>query len=160
MQVPEPGPEHRWLERMVGEWTCESECSMGPDQPPMTTRGTEVVRSLGGLWMVNEMEMPGPDGAPMHSVMTLGFDPAKGRFVGSFIASCMTHMWPYNGTLDASGKVLTLDSEGPAFSGEGMSKYQDIVELLDDDTRELRSQVRNADGTWTAFMKMTSRRKA
>ena len=70
----------------------------------------------------------------MKSIITLGYDPAKQRFVGSFIASCMTHLWPYEGTLDATGKVLTLDSEGPSFSGDGTTvKYQDIVEIVDDD---------------------------
>jgi hypothetical protein len=57
----------------------------------------------------------------------------------------MTHLWPYNGTLDAAGKVLTLDSEGPSFSGDGtMAKYQDIIEFIGDDHRTLSSQIARA----------------
>ena len=117
MQSPEPQAEHKWLQRMVGEWTYEHDCSMGPDQPPMKATGTETVRSIGGLWTMGEGRGEMPDGKPAVTVMTLGYDPQSKRFVGTFIGSMMTHMWIYNGTLDASGKVLTLDTEGPDFSG-------------------------------------------
>ena len=45
-------------------------------------------------------------------MMSLGFDPQKGRFVGTFIGSMMTHLWIYDGALDASGQALILDAEG------------------------------------------------
>lgn len=65
----------------------------------------------------------------------------------------MTHLWPYDGQLDAAHKVLTLDSEGPSFAGDGtMAKYQDIVEVIDQDHHLLRSQYQNSDGSWTKFM--------
>lgn len=156
---PEPGPEHRWLQKLVGSWTCETACVMGPDQPPTTGGGREEVRSLGGLWTIGEGVMDNPEGVPVDSVMTLGFDPRTGRFVGSFVAGCMTHFWSYHGALDPAGKVLTLDTEGPAFDGSGMAKYQDIIEFEDDDTRVLRSQVLGPDGTWTQFMTARYRRR-
>jgi hypothetical protein len=60
--------------------------------------------------------------------MTLGYDPAKKRFVGSFVASMMTFLWLYDGELDAAQKVLKLDAEGPSFAGEGkMAKYVDAT---------------------------------
>ena len=33
---------------------------------------------------------------------TLGYDPAKKKYVGTFIASVMTHLWIYSGSLDAA----------------------------------------------------------
>src|SRR6185295_16595790 len=88
MHTPEPQQEHKWLQRLVGEWTYEHEASMGPDQPPMKGTGTESVRSIGGLWTVGEGEMP--DGSPATTIMTLGYDPQSKRFVGTFIGSMMT----------------------------------------------------------------------
>jgi hypothetical protein len=71
----------------------------------------------------------------------------------------MAHLWPYEGTLD--GNVLTLDNEGPSFSGDGTTaKYQDVVEVVDDDHWVLRSRVLGADGKWTDFMEAHYRRKA
>jgi hypothetical protein len=160
MQAPEPQQEHQWLQRLVGEWVVEGECSMGPDEPPMKSTGREVVRSLGGLWTIGEGSGDSPGGGNCDSIMTLGFDPQTKRFVGTFIASMMTHLWPYNGTLDASGKVLTLDSEGPSIAGDGtMAKYQDIIEFLSDDHRTLSSQYLGPDGQWIPFMKAHYRRK-
>ena len=156
----QPGPEHKWLGRMVGEWTAEIECRMGPDQPPMKSESVETVRSLGGLWVVAEGRGEVPDGGPSESVMTLGFDSRTGRFVGTFVASMMDHLWVYNGTLDADGRVLTLDCEGPSFTGEGLAAYQDIVEFVSDDHRILRSQLRGDDGRWIPFMTAHYRRKA
>lgn len=160
MERPVPEKEHQWLHRLVGEWTVESECCMGPNQPPMKTTGKETVRSFGGLWTIGEGSGDTPDGGSCDSIMTLGFDPQSKHFVGTFIASVMTHLWPYNGSLDASGNVLTLDSEGPNFLGDGaMARYQDIIEFVGEDHRTLKSQVLGPDGKWTQFMTAHYRRK-
>ncbi len=160
MDTPQPQSEHQWLQRLVGEWTFEGECQMGPDQPPMKSTGQESVRSLEGLWTIGEGSGEMPDGGECRSIMTLGFDPQIKRFVGTFVASVMTHLWPYNGTLDAAGKVLTLDSEGPSCTGDGtMAKYQDIIEFLSEDHRTLSSQFLGPDGQWVPFMKAHYRRK-
>jgi hypothetical protein len=147
------------LEKLVGEWTFESECLMGPDQPPMTSRGSEVVRSFGGLWTIGEGEGGDSEAGDMKTVMTLGFDPARDCFVGTFIATCMTHLWTYSGSLDPSGKVLSLEAEGPSFTGEGTSKYVDSIELVDDDHRILSSRVLMEDGNWMQFMTCRYSRK-
>jgi hypothetical protein len=92
--------------------------------------------------------------------MTLGYDPTKKRFVGTFIGSMMTFLWNYDGELDASGKVLTLNSEGPSFKGDGkMANYRDVIEFANDDERTLTSSTPGDDGNWNQFMKVTYRRK-
>lgn len=149
----EPLKEHLWLQRMIGDWDMEAECVMGPDQPPMKTRSFEQVKPIGGFWVLGEGDGECPGGGTATSRITLGFDPQKGRFVGTFIASMMTHLWLYDGELDAAGKVLTLDSEGPSFAGDGtLAKYQDIIEIKSDDHRVMTSQVQGADGKWTQFL--------
>jgi hypothetical protein len=155
----QPQQEHRWLDKLVGEWSSEMECSMGPGEPTTTSRGTESVRSLGGLWTIGEGDGEMPDGGTARSVMTLGYDPKAGRFVGTFIASVMTHMWTYSGSLVESGRVLALDADGPSFTGEGTAKYQDRIEFVDDDHRILTSQALGDDGQWHRFMTAHYRRK-
>src|SRR5689334_6698336 len=160
MPLPDPQAKHKWPQRLVGEWTYEHECSMGPDQPPMKASGTESTRSLGGLWTIGEGQGQMPEGDPHTTIMTLGYDPQSKRFVGTFIGSMMTHLWIYNGSLDAAGKKLTLDTEGPDFSGgTGMVPYQDIIEFVDDNHRTLSSQLRGPDGNWTTFMTAQYHRK-
>jgi len=152
-----PQKEHLWLQRMVGEWTFEVEASMTPGEPSVKLPGTETVRSLGGLWTLAEGVGETPEGAPAKSLMTLGYDPQKKRFVGTFVASMMTHMWVYDGALDAGANKLTLDTEGPG-AGKTAS-FQDIIEFKSKDERTMTSQMRNDDGTWTQVMTATYRRK-
>ena len=153
--------EHEWLQQLVGDWTAEMTCSMGPDQSPTITTGSESVRSLGGVWTLGQGQGECPDGSPVTSLMTLGFDPAKGRFVGSFIASVMSMIWHYDGALAADGRSLVLDTEGPSMAGDGsMARYQDTIAFLSPEHRTLTSRALGPDGQWTEFMTAHYRRKA
>jgi len=156
----EPVQEHHWLQKLVGEWTSEMEAKMGPDQPPFKSQGTETVRSLGGLWTLGEGQGEMPGGGIGYTLMTLGYDPLKKRFVGTFIGSMMTYLWLYDGALDEAANKLTLDAEGPSMSDDGkMVKYQDIIEFKNDDHRTLSSQYLGDDGQWHHFMTAHYRRK-
>jgi Protein of unknown function (DUF1579) len=154
----EPQKQHQWLDKFLGAWTWESEYSMGADQPLTKTEGIEVVRSLGGLWVIADGE-GGPGGSSGKTVMTLGYDPQSNCYVGTFIGTMMTHLWIYNGSLDASEKVLTLHTEGPNFSQNSMAKYKDIIEFVSDDHRIITSQILGDDGNWIQFMTAHYRRK-
>jgi len=154
-----PQKEHEWLQQFVGDWVSEMDCSMGPDQPRQKSKGKESVRSLGGLWMLGEGQGEMPDGSIGLTLITLGFDPAKGRFVGSFVGSMMTHQWLYDGSLDESGKILTLDSAGPSMTGDGaIMPYRDVVTIVSPDHRTLASYTPDGNGGWTEFMTAHYRR--
>jgi hypothetical protein len=156
----EPQKEHQWLRRLVGEWTSEAEMKMKPDEPPVKSTGTESVRSLDGLWVLAEGEGEMPGGGSATMLMTLGYDPQKKRYVGTWVGSMATHMWVYEGSIDASGNILTLDTVGPSMTGDGtMAKYQDIIEFKSEDHRILASQVLGQDGKWNRFMTAHYRRK-
>ena len=53
----------------------------------------------------------------MQNIITLGYDPAKGKFVGTFIASMMTHLWLMRVRSTRPAKSSTLDAEGPRHHG-------------------------------------------
>jgi len=158
MEKVEPQKEHQWLHKLVGHWVTEADMAGMPDA--QKHRGTETVRSLGGLWVLCEGagEMPGGDKATM--LMCLGYDPKKKRFVGTWMGSMMTHLWVYEGSLDATQKVLTLNSEGPSMSGDDkLAKYRDVIEFKSDNHRVLTSHMLGDDGQWTQFMTAHYRRK-
>ncbi len=154
-----PQKEHEWLHQLCGEWTYEGNCMMGPDQPPMKSTGTQSTSSFGGLWINGDGTGKLPDGSDAITRITLGYDPAKQRFVGTFIGSMMSNLWVYEGSLDAAGKVLTLDAEGPDFTQPGKTaSYQDIIEILGPDHHTLSSQAKGPDGQWHKFMTAHYRR--
>ncbi len=156
----EPQREHKWLEQLVGEWDTETTYSTGPGEPETTQAGTESVRSL-SVWVLCEGTMPTPDGKPVRSVLTIGYDPAKGKFVGTFVASMMTNLWLYEGSLDAAGRVLTLEADGPSCSEEGATaKYRDAIEVVSPDHRVMTSRCLGTDGEWHLFVTAHYRRKA
>lgn len=159
MMKIEPTAEHQWLMQLVGEWTSEMEASMGPDQPPVKHKGGERVRALGQVWLLFEGEAEMPGGGTGLTQMTLGYDPVKKRYVGSFIGSMMTNMWLYDGQLDPGRKILTLDTEGPSMADPTKSaKYRDYIEIIGPDHRTLSSDYLGDDGKWVKFMTAHYRR--
>jgi hypothetical protein len=126
---------------------------MGPGKPPEKLKGTESVRSLGGLWVLCEGHGEMPGGGVATTLMTLGYDSQKKRYVGSWVGSMMTYLWLYEGALDATEKVLTLQSEGPSISGDGkITQYKDVIELQSEDQRVLTSYACGDDGQWQKFV--------
>jgi hypothetical protein len=161
MEKVVPQKEHQWLQKLVGEWTSEGEAVMEPGKPAERFKGTETVRALGDLWILGEAEGDMPcEGGTARMLLTLGYDPQRGRFVGTWVGSMMTHLWVYEGTLDASQRVLTLETEGPSMAGPGkMAKYRDVIEVKSEDYRVLTSHQQGEDGTWKTFMTNHYRRK-
>jgi len=155
----DPTKQHHWLKKLLGKWTTESQFCSQPGEAPQTLKGSEIVRAVGDIWVVcdGKGEMPGGGVADMQ--MTLGFDPQSGRFVGTWIGSMMTHLWIYNGELDASEKILTLNSQGPDFTSPGkIAQYKDLIEFINDDYRTLSSHTPGPDGKWNEIMRVHFRR--
>jgi len=141
----EPQQGHQWLQRLVGEWTYASE---DPARLGVSWTGTESVRSLGGFWVVAEShgEM---GGSPATTIMSLGFDPEKQRYVGTWINSMMADFWLYDGELSADGKTLTLAAEGPDMFVDGkIGLYHHVIEFQSDEERTLGARILREDGTW------------
>lgn len=157
----EPTKEHEWLKRMLGTWDMESVIPGEGDQPSTTLRGVEQTRMLGELWVIAEGEGDMPGGGKGLSMITIGYDPSKGKFQSSWIGSMMHHMWVCYGDLDESGNKLTLEAEGPNFfdPNGGTALYRDVYEFTDNDTKVLTASYKKPDGSWESFMTATFRRR-
>lgn len=153
-----PQAQHEWFNDFLGEWEFTHECVMGPGQPPNLSTGKLSARTLGGLWLLMDCSGGTPGTDAWTSQFTLGFDPAKDRFVGTFVASMMTHLWIYEGELDAGGQQLIMNVDGPTFDGSGMARYQDCYEKISRDHWILRSRLQGADGQWQQFLEGHHRR--
>jgi uncharacterized protein YndB with AHSA1/START domain len=161
-QPPMPGMappvhQHGWLHRLLGDWTFES-TGAGPDGKTFRSTGTERVRALGPFWVVGEADGACPGLADSRMVITMGFDAASGRFRGTWVGSMMGHMFVYDGALDEAAATLSLDSEGPSFTGEGTAKYRDIVQLVSETERVVTGNAVLPDGSLHEIMRATFRR--
>ena len=157
--MPTPQKEHEWLKQFHGTWETKSEASLGPGQPDMSCEGTIVSKPLGGFWVVSEMKSE-MMGAPMGGLQQIGYDAKKKVYVGTWIDSMTDHMWHYTGSVDAAGKVLTLEAEGPDYlNPEKTRKYRDIYEFKSKDEIAISSQMQGDDGKWNSFMTGTAKRR-
>lgn len=158
-QFPGPEQEHQWLKKFVGQWVTTSKGSMGPDQPPMVCSGTIESKMIGEFWVVNEMKSD-VQGIPMQGLQTIGYDPAKKKYVGTWLDSMMNHLWLYEGTVDPSGNKLTLEAEGPNLMADGkLTKFRDAYEFKSPDLIIVTSSMLGDDGKWITFMSGESKRK-
>lgn len=149
---PPPQKEHEWLQQFVGEWESESEIVGGPGQPGMKCTGTMKCRALGGFWVVSDVktEMPG---FSVSAIQTIGYDPKAKKYVGTWVDSMMNHLWKYEGTVDKTGKILTLEAEGPDMVNQDKTaKYRDVYEFKSKDLIESSSLMQGEDGKWVEFM--------
>lgn len=151
-----PHQAHGWLRQLIGEWTA---IHLDPKNPEAEgapeTAWTERIRPIGDIWIIGESSRPMPDGSTGATVVTIGYDTSKQQFVGTWIGSMMDMIWHYTGSLDDSGRVLTLDSEGPTMDGSGrIVKMQDIIEIVDENEHIMRGRELKEDGSWKEFMRM------
>lgn len=154
-----PTPEHRWLQQHVGEWESVTKMLAGPDLPEAETRSLDRVRKVGEFWTLTEAEAA-PGGSPFTAVLTLGYDPEKASFVGTWIDSTSSMLWHYTGKLDEAGQALTLETEGPLpWDPSARGRYREIWEFQGPDHRTFTSTVQKEDGTWMPWVKTESRRK-
>ncbi len=147
--------EHEWLRQFVGEWEAAVGAEVGPKGPEIT----ESVRALGARWIVAESRLSTMD-PPMTAMLTLGYDPRKKKYVGTWIDSATSYLWTYEGTVDAAGRVITLEAEGPNPLSPGkLFKFRDVYELKGRDHKVLTSSMQGADGKWVTFVTVHYRRK-
>ncbi len=159
MPVPEVLAEHNWVQQYVGEWDVTSETTLEPGAEPMKMISTESARSIGPLWILDEGSAD-TEGGAFSSVLTLGYDPEKKSFVGTWIDSVTPFLWTFAGQLDDEKKVLLLETEGPRWGEMGTSaKYRERHEFLSADHRTTASSIQNEDGSWFTFLRTDCRRK-
>jgi hypothetical protein len=156
---PQPTKEHEFLQQFVGEWETEAEASMGPGQPPIKCKGKASSRMLGGFWLINESQGD-MMGMTVNAVQTIGYDPEKKKYVGTWVDSMVNYMWKYEGEVDSTGKTLVLEAEGPNFmTGGKTTKFRDAYEFKSKDHIEATSSMLGDDGKWVQFMVGQMRRK-
>ncbi len=156
MMATKPVREHEWLQKLVGEWRTETEMTMGPGGEKKTSKGTENVISLGGLWAAGEGQGDMPDGTTMEYRFAIGYDVSFKEYRGCWFASMSSHLWKQVGELSEDGKVMTLNCDGPDMVNEGKTaKYRDVIEIPDENTRIQTSYFTGENGEFQEMMKCT-----
>lgn len=157
-----PGDPHKLLEKSVGTWVAETKIWMaGPDSAPTVSKGTSESRmALGGRFLVQEFsgEMMN---MPFSGIGYTGYDNFKKKFVGTWMDNMSTGIATMEGTLDKSGKELTMwgKMDEPA-TGEKDKKVKYVTKFIDDDHQMFEIYDVTSYGDKKPTMVITYTRKA
>lgn len=101
--MPQPGPEHKSLAMAVGRWDAKVEM---PGSPP--AQGTsEMKMVLGGFFLEDHFRCDF-GGMKFEGRGTTGYDPIKGKYVGTWVDSSGPSIMVSEGTFDAKTRTLTM----------------------------------------------------
>lgn len=126
-EMPKPGKEHKWLMGRVGTWDCVVHCSMMPEP----AKGVEINEAFGDFWIVSKFESSFM-GQPMKGLSLMGYDPLKQKYVSTWCDNMSPSLFVMEGTMDASGKILTSTGKGPNMEGKVVD-FTNVCEIKGDD---------------------------
>ncbi len=154
-RAPLPGPEHQVLADNVGTWEASIEIHPSPGAPAITSKGAVRSRlACGGMWLISDFlnETTGFEG---HGIC--GYDPAKGKYVGTWVDPMRTFIALSEGSWDPVSRAMTMWYEASGPQGSKL-RWREVTETLGPDTQVWRQYMMGADGQEFESMTVTYRR--
>ena len=154
-EIPQPGPEHKLLEKMAGTW--DATVTMEGGAPPM--KGTMVYKmELGGFWLVGKFEAEF-GGMKFNGTDTTGYDPIRKKYVGTWVDSMSPSMVISTGTYDEAKKALVSTGTGPGPDGRSLVKFKSVSEMKSDDEMVHTMYIVTEDSGESKIMTIEYKRK-
>ena len=160
MKAMSPGPEHKNLAKMVGDWTFTNKMWMDPSAPPAEGCGTmHAEMILGGryvhsVWKGNFM------GMPFEGHGTDGYDNITKKHVSSWVDNMSTAIMYSTGTCEQNGKVCTSTSAEMMDPMTGkMTSFRSVVTWTGDKSFKMEMYAKPAGGAEMKGMEMTVTKK-
>jgi hypothetical protein len=64
----------------------------------------------------------------------------------------INYIWKYEGSVDETGKILTLEASGPNYMADGkMAKFCDTCDFNSKHHIVMTSSIQGEDGKWISF---------
>jgi hypothetical protein len=158
MKAATPGPNHKILDRAVGDFTYTNKLWMAPGAPPMEMTGTSHAEwVLGGRYVQGTIkgEM---GGMPFEGRSTDGYDNVLKMYVNSWVDNLGTGIMTGTGNCDASGKVCTMNLEGSDPMSGGTTKSKSVTTYTDNGYK-LEMFMMGPDGKEMKIMELVATRK-
>lgn len=129
-----PGPNHDYLKSMAGKWKTVTKAWFGPGEPQTTEGTAEFSVILGGRY-VTEKFSGAFMGQSFEGFGLYAYDNYKKEFVGTWADTLGTGLLISRGSLDASGRQLTLRGiyDDPV-TGQAQ-KIRMVTRTMDDGSR-------------------------
>lgn len=154
-----PGDQHKYLGRMVGDWTYTSKFWMAPGQPPMESTGTMHAEWILGGRYVQSTWKGELMGQPFEGRGTDGYDKVTGKFFSAWLDNAGLGIFVQTGDCDLAKKVCTLSGEmvDPMTGKKATSKS--VGSSPDDDTIKTEMFMKDEAGNEVKTMEIVAKRK-
>jgi hypothetical protein len=129
-----PGPEHKALEALVGDWNAEVKTWMAPDAPPTVNKGTAK-----STWAMNgrfvQQEFNGEFmGKPFRGLSFTGYDNTKGKYNSVWLDDMHTSIYKSEGEAGSGGKVISFEGKHDCpLTGEKDKVSKEIYRIISRD---------------------------
>jgi hypothetical protein len=151
--MPKPGPEHAVLKDQAGAWDATVESFMAPGQPPVLTKGMETNTMIGGFWLVSDFKTQ-MMGQPFTGHGTLGYDPAKKKYVSTWVDSMTPSLSHGESDYDAATRTFTGWMDGLDYAGQP-TKIKTVTAWKDPATRVYTMTLKGPDGKDATALRIT-----
>lgn len=155
--MPTPLPEHAVLKEEAGLWDATVESFMAPGQPPVLSKGTETGIMVGDFWLVSEFKTD-MMGQPFTGRGTLGYDPAKKKYVSTWVDSMTPTLSLGESTYDAATHTFTGWLDGLDYAGQP-TKIKTVTAFKDPATRVFTMSLPGSDGKDMTALRITYTRR-
>jgi hypothetical protein len=143
------------FEKDVGTWDAVIKVFGAPGQVVNETKGVANNHLIAaGRWLV--MDFKGDGGFEGHGIY--GFDPARGKYVGTWVDTMRTALAQLEGTWDADKRTMTFVGEMKTADGRTV-RWREVTEHVDDRTQVYRSIVPTPDGKEHVALEVVYRRR-
>ncbi len=134
-----------------GTWQATLSMHRGADQAVEQIIGVETNTMIGDLWSIGKLELPGAE-APYVGFATLGYDPSKEKYVGTWVDSLSPQILEMHGNYDDKSSTLTLFYTTLGKNGE-LEERKNVMVYEDENTRDYDSYLKEGD-EWKLYMEI------
>ncbi len=136
-----PTEQHEQLQKKVGEWKVACQYFLGGEA--IAAVGVDRMEALGPYWTAGHFrcEMMGTE---IVGLSTTGYDPAKGKYIGTWQDSATPFFYYFEGDIDEEGRLVMEGQNYDPFSKTD-NTYRSI-ETFGDNERKLELYIVPEDG--------------
>jgi hypothetical protein len=133
-----PGPAHKALGALTGNWKAKVKCWMEPGGPPNVSQGTSKTSWIMGGRFLEEDFHGETMGKPFNGRCLMGFDNAKQKFNCVWFDDVHTSMFTSEGKGDDGFKVITLEGKADCLmTGRKDMAVKQVVRVVSPDKHVL-----------------------
>jgi hypothetical protein len=134
-KIPQPGPEHKVLDPLVGTWHAKVKFYMDPTKPPQESEGMMTREWIMEGRFVQEKYEGKAFGSNFKGMGLSGYDPQKKKYVGTWVDTLSCSIMISYGDYDAKTKTLTSYSDDiDPYTGL-KTKGRDVFRFVDTDNQ-------------------------